>query len=198
MWCVFGAKNLPANEKLYRARLLLKAPGHSCWTLRFFFLFFFFFFSFLTTKFLECIWLGGNPADLKLSSSFFQGLFIISALLHTIPLLLDILPTVISVLACTLFSCFLLLLLAPVPASANFMPGQSLENHQGRWKQSDDSSPLHAPPPKNNRPQLVIINHHLVSSLSQLKWKKKNTRWKLFLDMALVSYFAFHSSRLFI
>lgn len=38
-----------------------------------------------------------------------QGLFIISALLHTIPLLLDILPTVISVLARTLFSCFLLL-----------------------------------------------------------------------------------------
>lgn len=31
-------------------------------------------------------------------------------------------------------------LLAPVPASANFMPGQSLENHQGHWKQSDDSS----------------------------------------------------------
>lgn len=189
MWYVFGMKNLSANEKLYRARLLLKAPGHSCWTLSFFFFF-------LTTTFLECIWLGGNPADLKLSSSFFQGLFIISALLHTIPLLLDILPTVISVLACTLFSCFLLLLLAPVPASANFMPGQSLENHQGHWKQSDDSRP--PPPQKKNRPQLVIINHHLVSSLSQLKKKQKKTRWKLFLDMALVSYFAFHSSRLFI
>lgn len=146
MWYVFGMKNLSANEKLYRARLLLKAPGHSCWTLSFFVFF-------LTTTFLECIWLGGNPADLKLSSSFFQGLFIISALLHTIPLLLDILPTVISVLACTLFSCFLLLLLAPVPASANFMPGQSLENHQGHWKQSDDSRP---PPPQKKKTDLSL------------------------------------------
>lgn len=54
-------------------------------------------------------------------------------------------------------------LLAPVPASANFMPGQSLENHQGHWKQSDGSSLS----PKN-RPDFVIINH-LFSSLSQLK-----------------------------
>ena len=29
---------------------------------------------------------------------------------------------------------------APVRASANFMPGQSLENHQGHWKQSGNSS----------------------------------------------------------
>lgn len=54
----------------------------------------------------------------------FQALFIISALLHTIPLLLDILPTVISVLACTLFSCFLLLsllrsLLLPISCQAS-------------------------------------------------------------------------------
>lgn len=59
---MFGAIP-PANEKLYRAWLLLKAPGHSSWTLNFFF---------LTTKFLECIWLRGNPADLKLSSSLFR------------------------------------------------------------------------------------------------------------------------------
>lgn len=57
VWC----KPSPANEKLYRVWLLRKAPGHSCWTL-----------SFFTSKFRECIWLGGNPADLKLSSSFFR------------------------------------------------------------------------------------------------------------------------------
>lgn len=55
--------NPPVNEKLYRVRVSLKAPGHLNWTLRIS--------VFLTAKFLECISLGGNPADLKLSSSLF-------------------------------------------------------------------------------------------------------------------------------
>lgn len=59
--CNALSMSAPANEKLYR--FLLRAPGHSCWTLRLFFWVF-------TPKFQEWIWLGGNPADLKLSSSF--------------------------------------------------------------------------------------------------------------------------------
>lgn len=56
--------NPPANEKLYW--LLLKAPGHSCWTLNFRGGVFFLPQSFWS------VWLGGNQADLKLSSSFFR------------------------------------------------------------------------------------------------------------------------------
>ena len=67
---------------------------------------------------------GRKPSRPQIILLLFQGLFIISALLHTIPLLLDILPTVISVLACTLFSCFLLLsslrsLILPISCQAS-------------------------------------------------------------------------------
>lgn len=69
-----------------------------------------------------CIWRKSSRPQIILLP--FQGLFIISALLHTIPLLLDILPTVISVLARTLFFCFLLLsslrsLLLPISCQAS-------------------------------------------------------------------------------
>ena len=109
---MFGV-NPPANEKLYRAWLLLKAPGHSCWTLSFFY-----------HKVSGVYMAGRKPSRPQIILLLFQGLFIISALLHTIPLLLDILPTVISVLACTLFSCFLLLsllrsLLLPISCQAS-------------------------------------------------------------------------------
>lgn len=128
-----------------------------------------------------------KPSRPQIILLLFQGLFIISALLHTIPLLLDILPTVISVLACTLFSCFLLLsllrsLLLPISCQAS----------PWRITKGTGNNQTTLPSPKN-RPEFFIINH-LLSSLSQLK----SARWKLFLDMALVSYFAFHSSRLFI
>lgn len=65
-----------------------------------------------------------KPSRPQIILLLFLALFIISALLHTIPLLLDILPTVISVLACTLFSCFLLLsplrsMLLPISCQAS-------------------------------------------------------------------------------
>lgn len=56
-----------------------------------------------------------KPSRPQIILLFFQGLFIISARLHTIPLLLDILPTVISVLACTFFFFFLAFFSPPPP-----------------------------------------------------------------------------------
>lgn len=102
----------------------------------------FFLFAFLlTTKFLECIWPGGNPADLRLSSClsrvFPSFRLPRTRLLHSGTFY----PQLYLFSLAHYFSCFLLLPapLAPVHAPANFMEGQSLENTQGRWKQSDDS-----------------------------------------------------------
>lgn len=107
-----------------------------------------------------------KPSRPQIILLLFQGLFIISALLHTIPLLLDILPTVISVLACTLFSCFLLLsslrsLLLPISCQASpWRITKGIGNNQTTL-----------PSPKN-RPEFFIINH-LLPSLLQLKKKSQ-------------------------
>lgn len=178
--------NPPVNEKLYRVRVLLKAPGHLYWTLR---IFFFFFNGKVSGVYIA----GRKPSRPQIILLPFLGLFIISALLHTIPLLLDILPTVISVLACTLFSCFLLhssLRSMLLPISCQASP----------WRITKGIGNNQTTLPYSQKQTWVVflfcffIIDHLVSSLSQLR---SNT-WKLFLDMALVSYFAFHSSRLFI
>lgn len=107
---------------------------------------------------------GRKPSRPQIILLLFQALFIISALLHTIPLLLDILPTVISVLACTLFSCFLLLsslrsLLLPISCQASpWRITKGIGNNQ---------TTLPSTKQKKN-PESFIINH-LLYSLSQLK-----------------------------
>lgn len=127
MWYMFGT-NPPANEKLYRVWLLLKAPGHSCWTL-----------SFLPQSF----WSVYGWEETQQTSNYpppFSGSFHhFSSLAHHSFTLGHFTH---SYICSRLHIIFLLSssLLAPVPASANFMPGQSLENHQGHWKQSDESS----------------------------------------------------------
>lgn len=103
----------------------------------FFFLLLHLFFFFLNSKVSGVHLTRRNASRPQMISPPSRGLSIISA-----PLLWDILPTVLSVLAGALF--FLLssppaLPLALVHAPANFMEGQSLENPQGRRKQSGDS-----------------------------------------------------------
>lgn len=118
---------------------------------------------------------GRKPSRPQIILLLFQGLFIISALLHTIPLLVDILPTVISVLACTLFSCFLLL-----PLLRSLLLPISCQASPWRITKGIGNNQTTLPSPKN-RPEFVIINH-LLSSLSQLKKLDGNyfQTWLLF------------------
>lgn len=146
----------PANEEPYHAPLF-RTPGRSCWTVG---LFFFFLFK---HKVSGVHLTGRKPSRPQIILLPSQGLFIISALLHTIPLLLDILPTVISVLARTLFSCFLLLsslrcVLLPISCWASpWRIPKGVGNNQATL-----------PPSQKNRPRSLVINRLLLSP-SQLK-----------------------------
>lgn len=154
--------NSPANEKLYRAWVLLKAPGHSRRALSFFMFVFFLFFYHKVSGLYMTGRKPSRPYIILLPFHPFSGSFHhFSSLAHRSFTLGDFTHSHI----CSRLRIIFLLsssLLAPVRASANFMPGQSLENHQGRWKQSRDFYL-----PTKNRPEFFIINHCFFS-LSQL------------------------------
>lgn len=146
--------NPPANEKLYW--LLLKAPGHSCWTLNFRGVLFFLPQSFWS------VWLGGNQADLKLSSSFFRVFS--SFQLPCTPFLYSwtFYP---QLYLFSLAHYFLAFFFSPCsgPCFCQFHAGPVL----GESPRALETIRRLLPLPKN-RPEFFIINH-LLFSLSQLK-----------------------------
>lgn len=108
---------------------------------------------------------------------------------HSFTFFLDILPTVISVLTCTLFSCFLL----PSPLRSTRLP---ISCQASPWRitkgtENNQTTLLSCPTPIPIKITTWVLNNEPLLFVG-------DTRWGLFLDMALVSYFIFHSWNLFI